>query len=131
MTGYILSAGYSCDFRKEETAEELVKVAREICGDPEAMRRVALSAGGCVLAEGEEKVELIELIGACVGYYSADLDSINCRVDEDGDGLPYVFQGASGGGPARTAKELVRQAFCREVIRRMHGRGMNVNLHVT
>jgi len=135
MIGYLVEVGYNSSHYKEDVGEELVRVAREICKNPNLIYDEVLliekSPEGGTLGDLRKHTE----------HYK-DCDDLTIKVyDEydittmsnvpEEDFTPYICQTASSGTGFRGIKEQCRRAVCRLLLNYMHSKGMEINIVVT
>lgn len=135
MTGYLIEVGYNSSHHKEEVGEELVKVVREICKNPNLIYDEVLRI------EKHPKDGILKDLQEHTNHYK-DCDDLTIRIYnkynpeemshvEEEDFTPYICQTASSGTGFRGIKEQCRRAVCRLLLNHMHSKGMEINIIVT
>lgn len=118
MTTYVIEIGYNPGHIAEFINGKLLQVVEEICKEPEQ-----------ILAE-VKRVEDHEVpVEYAYAYRTPWADQTISRHTGEDQSL-QIIQCASGGGEGRSYKEMMRRAFCRLVMERMHSFGVEVNVRV-
>ena len=124
MTGYHLSIGYNSRLPAKNDAFAVLKaeVAR--------LRELPETILSEVTVEYTERTPFVPF-AAAFGVAAGDATITVWEPGQLGPGHDgQIMLLASGGGQDRAYKEVTRRAFCRLVIRCMHQKGIEVNLHV-
>lgn len=120
MTGYYISVGYNSKYAKDEVWATLKREVEDLCQRPKL---------------------ILEDVFACEGVYPSEDYADAYRTPwkdltifyEDTSPFlaePRLSQYASGAGLERKYKEMMRRAFCRLILKRMHSKGMEININV-
>lgn len=116
MTGWHIRPGYSSHTQPDDVDAALREVIAATRVDTEALIGEAGTAG------------FDPLVRDCLEHYRDCQDATIKEIDEEG--RPHFMLLASGGGESRDAKETARRIFVRVVMRRMHGRDLDITLVV-
>ena len=120
-TYYKIEDGYNSGNDRDEVWDTIKQVVSEIQDNP---RRIVDEV---LRLEPNANCEFITDVAEC---YCKPVQDLTIKVIEGEDGR-WIGQSASGGEPARDAKESCRRAVCRLVLEGMHRRKMEINIVVS